>query len=349
MQELYFQEAISFDDVLLVPKYSQIESRSCIDLSVTLRKRDNSFNFSMPIIPANMKTVTGEVMARYIARKGGLAVLHRFMTVEDQVSVLRGALSENKDYSSNIGMSIGVKPEDTDIVDRFVCNGAKILCLDVAHAHSLASIKMCEYISSNYKDVLLIAGNVATAEAAEKLWLSGADVVKVGIGSGSICTTRIETGNGVPQLSAIIDVGLSRTKTQKKVIGRDLYMISDGGIKIPADICKALCFSDMVMAGNIFAGTDEAPGDIVDVDGHAYKSYVGSSTHKDSRKEGVEALVPYKGSAEKVLTRFLEGLQSCCSYQGVSKVKDLQVDPKFVRITSSGLIESHPHDVRLKK
>jgi IMP dehydrogenase len=198
--------------------------------------------------------------------------------------------------------------------------------------------------------VLLIAGNVATEEGAESLWLAGADVVKVGVGSGSICTTRIETGNGVPQLSAIMYANAAKQRVESKLEGsRNIYFISDGGIKIPADICKALCFADMVMAGNIFAGTDEAPGDIIDIDGHAYKSYVGSSTHKDSRKEGVEALVPYKGPTEKILTRFLEGLQSCCSYQGVSKVRELKINPKFVRITNSGLIESHPHDVRLKK
>lgn len=350
MQSFVIKESISFDDVLLVPKYSEIESRASVDLSVTFTKNNNSFVFSMPIVPANMKTVTGKHMAQYIARRGGLAILHRFMSVNDQIDILKDIISENESYANHVGLSVGVKSEDKDIVDRFVCNGAKIICIDIAHAHSLSAARMCEYISKNYKDVLLIAGNVATREGAQSLWLSGADVVKVGVGSGSICTTRIETGNGVPQLSAIMDVDCARQSMQKQ-LGKDrnIYFMSDGGIKIPADICKALCFADMVMAGNIFAGTDEAPGDIIDIDGHSYKSYVGSSTHKDSRKEGVEALVPYKGPAEKILTRFLEGLQSCCSYQGVSKVSDLKIDPQFVKITNSGLIESHPHDVRLKK
>jgi len=350
MRSFSIKDSISFDDVLLVPKYSEIESRSSVDLSVKIKKQKEDFVFSMPIVPANMKTVTGDNMAKYIAKRGALALLHRFMSVEDQLKIIKDIFNENKAYANNVGFSVGVKPEDKDTIDLFVCNGAKIICLDIAHAHSSAAIKMCQYVSETYKDVLLIAGNVATGVAAEELWMAGADVVKVGVGSGSICTTRIETGNGVPQLSAIMDVAAAKAKVEGVLKGsRNIYFMSDGGIKIPADICKALCFADMVMAGNIFAGTDEAPGDIIDIDGHSYKSYVGSSTHKDSRKEGVEALVPYKGPTEKILTRFLEGLQSCCSYQGVSSVCDLKINPEFVKITNSGLIESHPHDVRLKK
>jgi IMP dehydrogenase len=349
MQSFSIKESISFDDVLLVPKYSEVESRSSVDLSVKVKKKNNEFVFSMPIVPANMKTVTGSNMAKYIAKRGGLALLHRFMSAEEQINIIKDIFQDPQN-ANHVGLSIGVKPEDKETLDRFICNGVKIICLDIAHAHSSSAIRMCEHISSNYKDVLLIAGNVATGSAAESLWMAGADIVKVGVGSGSICTTRIETGNGVPQLSAIMDVELAKRRVQSYLKGsKHIYFMSDGGIKIPADVCKALCFADMVMAGNIFAGTDEAPGDIIDIDGHAYKSYVGSSTHKDSRKEGVEALVPYKGPTEKILTRFLEGLQSCCSYQGVSSVCDLKINPEFVKITNSGLIESHPHDVRLKK
>lgn len=345
------KESISFDDVLLVPKYSDLKSRSLVDLSVILSKKNQKnvfFDFSNPVIPANMKTVTGYNMAKYLASRGGLAILHRFVHIDEQLLTFENLIKENEQYSKHICLSVGVKPEDRQAIDLYIKQGVKILCIDVAHAYSLSAIEMCNYISSKYPDVLLIAGNVATAAGARALWEAGADVVKVGIGSGSICTTRIETGNGVPQLTAIMEVATMRRALEISM-NRNLYFISDGGIKIPADVCKALCFADMVMAGNIFAGTDEAPGDIVSIDGHSYKSYVGSSTHKSNRKEGVEALVPYKGPVEKIFTRFLEGLQSCCSYQGVSRVKDLQSNPEFIRITSSGLVESHPHDVKLLK
>jgi IMP dehydrogenase/GMP reductase len=227
-------------------------------------------------------------------------------------------------------------------------------------------------ISNKYPQILLIAGNVATGSAAKRLWQVGADIVKVGVGPGSLCTTRIETGNGVPQLTALMDVYTAKkdlekelyNKTAKKTNNiewlttdqlaqsniikiRKLMIMADGGIKSAGDIVKALCFADLVMIGNMFAGTEESPGTTIIRDGIAYKEYVGSSTHKTNHIEGVEAIVPYKGKFTDILTKILEGIKSGCSYQGVSSLLELREDPQFIRITNAGLKESNHHDVRV--
>lgn len=351
-------EGLTFDDVLLVPKFSKIKTRKSIDLSVQL---DKGFNFSNPIIPANMKTVTGFEMAKEIYNIGGMAIMHRFMPWEEQMATLLAIRNIKPGVLQSwpldhIGFSIGVKEEDYIKVDYLVENGVRILCIDIAHGDSEQCIDMIKYVSEKYPKVFLIAGNVATREGAERLWRAGTDCVKVGIGPGSLCTTRIETGNGVPQLTALSDIYDHRNKLTEPIrtfgsnepkfaFNKRLYIIADGGIKSAGDIVKALCFSDMVMAGNLFAGTNETPGDILQVDGKRFKNYVGSSTHKTNHIEGVMALVPTKGPVANVMTRLCEGLKSGLSYQGCSDLTFLRLNPKFVRITNAGLKESHAHDV----
>lgn len=344
---MQFKESLSYDDVLLVPQYSEVASRSQVDLTVKLPKK---FHFKNPIIPANMKTVSGKEMAKFIADLGGLAIVHRFMSLEDQLDIVNYFVIEQ--LENYVGFSVGVKEENKNDVDSLVNLGAKILCIDIAHGDSKMCIDMCNYISQKYPHVLLIAGNVATGLGAQRLWDAGADVVKVGIGPGSLCTTRIETAAGVPQLSAVIEVAQTKNTLKNSGIerfkNREIAFIADGGIKSAGDIVKALCFADMVMVGNLFAGTEEAPGDVKTINGKLYKEYVGSSTHKGSRVEGVEAVVPFKGPAKTVMTRLVEGLQSGCSYQGANNLSELKEFPTFVKITAGGLRESHPHDVILK-
>jgi IMP dehydrogenase len=340
----------TFDDVLLLPQFSEITSRSLIDLTVTLSK---GITLSHPFIPANMQTVTGYEMAEFIAQSGGMAILHRFMPIEDQIK--QSAKLCKSGYSAHIGISIGTGKNDYDNILKFIDVGVKIICIDIAHGDSQMCVKMCEYISNNYPQILLIAGNVATAEGAKRLWRAGADVVKSGIGAGSLCSTRIETGNGVPQLTAISDVYQAKLeitgkwfdgqRMTKNELDKEIFVIADGGIKNTGDAVKALCFADLVMIGNMFAATDEAPGDRICQDGIWYKSYVGSSTHKTNRVEGVSALVQLKGSANKVLTTLKEGTQSGLSYQGCYNLIDLKEDPKFIEITSAGIHESRPHSV----
>lgn len=343
------REAITYDDVLLVPKYSAINSRSSVDLDAGL----NRYTYRFPIIPANMKTVMSVEMANAIANVRGLAILHRFMPLDDQIKLWQENVNN---HPHQLGMSIGVKDEDFNNVRDLIKLGVKVICIDIAHGDSEACVRMCKHIrgmaSEPKSDLTIIAGNVATAESAMRLWEAGATTVKVGVGPGSLCSTRIETGNGVPQLTALMDVAKARKKYLKRCdvdLNRAMTIIADGGIKTAGDCVKALCFADMVMVGNLFAGTDEAPGETIIQDGISYKRYDGSSTHKSNHIEGVTALVKSKGSVKDIIQKLSEGIRSGCSYQGVNNLYDLKLHPKFVRVTNASLKESHPHNVLVIK
>jgi IMP dehydrogenase len=327
-----FRQAFTFDDVLLVPKFSTVRKRADVDTSADLGK---GVKLGIPLLSANMKSVTEAAMARAVAGLGGLGLLHRFASVPDQVMMWR----ECRD-AKLVGASVGGRKEEYERADALVSEGCRVLCVDVAHGDSVVCQEMVGYLAKNYPGVLVIAGNVATGEGAVRLWQAGADVVKVGIGPGSLCTTRIETGNGVPQLSALMEVHEARRKA-----GADFRIVTDGGIKNAGDIVKALCYSEAVMLGNLLAGTDEAPGEVIALNGVQYKRYEGSSTHKANHIEGVAALVPYKGPVAKVVTMLIEGVRSGCSYQGAKALGELQRDPRFVLMSQAGLVESHPHNV----
>ncbi len=340
---MIFEESLSYDDVLLVPKYSELASRSQVDLSIKMR----DFTFNHPVVPANMKTVTGKDMAEFIYKSQGLAILHRFMPLDEQITILKDLHNKYPDVYNYVSVSVGVKEEDKLNISKFLDIGVKIFCIDIAHGDSKQCVDMISHIKSFrvHPSPFVIAGNVATGDGALRLWRAGADVVKVGVGPGSLCTTRVETGNGVAQLSALIEVHQTREHRllpEENPEGK--YIIADGGIKYAGDVVKCLCFADMAMIGNLFAGTNETPGEVLKINGVLCKEYVGSSTHKTTHIEGVAALVPTKGSAHDVLEKLLQGLKSGCSYQGCSSVKQLQVNPRFIKITSAGLKESHPHN-----
>jgi IMP dehydrogenase len=324
------RQGLTFDDVLLIPKHSDLKSRSEVDMGVDLGK---GIRLSMPIISANMKSVSEQRMADAMHGLGGLAILHRFMDIKENVAMWRRC--------KHAGASIGVKKEDLERLEALTAAGCRIICVDVAHGDSDACVRMVEEVHKRHPEVLLIAGNVATADGALRLHKAGADVIKVGIGPGSLCTTRIETGHGVPQLTALMDVHEARRSS-----GAKFTVIADGGIKAAGDIVKALCFSEAVMIGNLLAGTEEAPGEIVAVNEQRYKQYNGSSTHKANHVEGVSTLVQYKGNAEHIITKLMEGVRSGCSYQGAHSILDLQKDPNFIMISHAGLAESHPHVTR---
>jgi IMP dehydrogenase len=320
------------DDLMLVPKYSTVNSRANIDISVKLSK---GFSFSMPIVPSNMATITEIDMARAMLNNKSLAILHRFMPFEKQLEILTTLWKENSDAFNYVGVSVGVKKHDYTNVDRFIKAGVKIICIDVAHGHSKACLDMTKYITKNYPDVLLISGNVATAHGAIAIWEAGADIVKAGIGGGSICSTRIQTGNGIPMLTTLSNI-YDRLMPNK-------FIMSDGGCKNSGDITKCLCFADLIMAGSLVSGADETPGETFLINGESCKNYVGSSTHKTNHIEGVAAVVKAKGPVMDVITKLCEGLKSGCSYQGANNLKELKLDPQFVRITNAGLAESVPH------
>lgn len=329
------RQGYCFDDVLLVPKYSRVPSRSKVDTSVDLGK---GIALRIPIVSANMKNVTESIMAKTITALGGLAILHRFCSLDEQINML---LQNDPKHTA---VSIGVQAQDKENAEFLIANGAKIICIDVAHGDHDNCAAMTRYIAETYPDVLLIAGNVATAAGAKTLYNAGANVIKVGIGPGSLCTTRIETGNGVPQLTAIADVAEWRNTN-----GFDCKIIADGGIKSAGDIVKSLCFADAVMLGSLLAGTDEAPGKTITLDGESYKEYAGSSTFKANHVEGISALVKTKGSVKPIIERLIEGLKSGCSYQGANSLRELKINPEFVSISNAGLQESHPHSVTIRK
>lgn len=345
---MILQEALAFDDVMLSPQYSEIESRSMVDVSVKLPK---GFVLKHPIIPSNMSSITEYNMAEAIYKTGGLAILHRFMPLEKQFEILEDLQNRYSYTMNHVGVSVGVKEEDRGVVDEFVSRGVKIICIDVAHGDHKLCVEMCQYISKNYSEVLLIAGNVATGSGAWRLWEAGADIVKTNVGSGSICSTRIETGNGIPQLTTLMGVAQAKKgfMSLEHDFGKQIAFISDGGCKMTGDVVKALCFADLVMTGNFFAGCAETPGNIKYINGKRYKEYSGSSTHKTKHVEGVKAHVEVKGSANEVLEKMLDGIRSGCSYQGAANLSELKENAEFIKITGAGMRESHPHDVIILK
>jgi IMP dehydrogenase len=486
---------LTYDDVLLIPKYSKVRSRHDVDISTKLTP---NIALKIPIISANMDTVTESDMAITLAREGGIGIIHRFMSLEDQVAQVRrvkrtesimiespyalgvdAKLSDVKkmmhdknvggilitdpegklqgiitsrdlrfeeDYDLNmpvsslmtkrkdlvvatwgktsidqakkimedtkieklplvdsqdrlrglvtakdilkrkefpnatkdskgrlrVGAAVGVRGDFLDRAKELADSDVDVLVLDIAHGHSEHAIEAIKRIKKAIPDVELIAGNIATPEGARDLIKAGADSIKVGVGSGSICITRIVTGSGVPQLTAINDCS-------KIASDSGVNLIADGGIRNSGDITKSLVAgADSVMIGSLLAGTDESPGEIVFRGNHRYKvtrgmasmtarrdqlaregrlrvgeneesseqnQSGGESDLSDYVPEGVEAIVPYKGAAVSVVRQLVGGLRSGLSYCGASNIKELQSNGQFIRITDVGLAESKPHDV----
>lgn len=257
------------------------------------------------------------------------------------------------------GAAVGTAKDTFERVDALVKAGVDVIVVDTAHGHSVGVIKMVEAIKSKYSELELIAGNVATAEATEELIKAGADAIKVGIGPGSICTTRVIAGIGVPQITAIVDCS---------VIGKkyDIPIIADGGIKYSGDIAKAIAAgADSVMLGNLLAGTEESPGEMVILQGRSYKVYRGMGSmgamtegssdryfQEDARKlvpEGIEGRVPFKGSLSDTIFQLIGGLRAGMGYCGCVNISSMKSDAKFVRITNAGITENHPHDIFITK
>ena len=329
-------KGLTFDDVLLKPKYSKITTRSNTVISTDVDLGKN-IKLKVPIISANMAHVTWDNMANAISSIGGMALLHRFAQKKEIISTFKDLTKGGESWrSSFIGCSVGVKKEDYEFVDELVNSGCKIICVDIAHAHSVLAAKITEYISSKYNYILTIVGNIATSEGAKFLIDNGADVVKCGIGNGAACTTRVNTGNGVPQLTALDDI---KNKLP------NVKIISDGGLRFSGDLVKALCFADAVMMGSLLAGTNESPGEAFLLNGKKYKKYAGSSTLKSNYIEGASGVVPNYGSVNDLISVFMEGLRSGMSYQGVDNLIDLKECPEFIQISNAGLIESHPHNM----
>ncbi len=345
------KEALTFDDVTLAPNYSEIlpsETNTSIKLSKNL-------TLKIPLISSAMDTVTEGSMAAAIAEKGGIGVIHRNLSIEKQIFEIKKV----KQKKLLVGAAVGASSEEHRRAKRILKENLDLIVVDTAHAHTKKVSDIIKMIvKTKPKKTTLCAGNIATAEAAKFLIKLGVDTIKVGIGPGSICTTRLVAGIGVPQLSAIMNV-------KSGVGNRKVSIIADGGIKFSGDIAKALAAgADAVMIGSLFAGTDQAPGKIIKKNGKLFKSFRGMGSigamnkgsadryfqtkQKNSSKyvpEGVEGFVKYKGKVDKVIYQLVGGLKSSMGYLGSKKITHLRKKPKFYKITKAGFFESMVHNI----
>ncbi len=476
MSDKFSKEGLTFDDVLLVPGRSEIMPK---DVNVSTRLTRN-ITLEVPLMSAGMDTVTETRMAIAVAREGGIGIIHKNMSIEEQarmvdrvkrsehgvitdpfflapdnkiqdaldimehyrisgvpitedrklvgiitnrdirfetnfeqpiknvmtserlvtapvgtnmneaMEILRKYKIEKlplvdddfnlmglitiKDIEKNykyphaakdsrgrllVGAAVGIARDTFDRVQALLKAGIDVLVVDTAHGHSMAVVETVSAIKQKYPDIELIAGNVATAEATEDLIKAGADAIKVGIGPGSICTTRIVAGIGVPQITAVSDCAAAASKY-------NVPIIADGGIKYSGDIAKAIAAgADVVMLGNLFAGTEESPGEVVILQGRSYKVYRGMGSlgamtqgssdryfQEDAQKlvpEGIEGRVPYKGYVSETIFQLVGGLKAGMGYCGVKNIDEMKNKARFVRITNAGLTESHPHDINITK
>ncbi len=344
-------EALTFDDVLLLPQYSGVLP-SETDISTKLTKK---IILKAPFLSSAMDTVTEAKMAIAMAESGGIGIIHRNLNIKSQAI----EISKVKKKKLIVGAAVGTNNDDLERTKHLIDTGCDLIVIDTAHGHSEKVLKTLSRLKKMTK-IPICVGNIATAEAAKKLYNSGADIIKIGIGPGSICTTRMVAGIGVPQISAIMEV--KRALKNKKI-----KLISDGGIKFSGDIAKALAAgADAIMMGSIFAGTNESPGKKFKFKGKIYKQYRGMGSigamssgsanryfqknYKDKSKfvpEGVEGRVEFKGNVSKIIYQLKGGLRSSMGYIGAKKLSDIAKNAKFIKITKAGFYESMVHSVEM--
>ncbi|ATO52989.1 IMP dehydrogenase [Lactobacillus amylovorus] len=367
----FAKKGLTFDDVLLIPAESHVLPNE-VDLSTQLA---DNIKLNIPLISAGMDTVTEGAMAIAMALQGGLGVVHKNMSIQAQASevanvksvvVPSNATKAAVDDQNRLlcAAAVGVTSDTFERAEAFLEAGADAIVIDTAHGHSAGVLRKIKEFREHFPKQTLIAGNVATGDATRALFDAGVDVVKVGIGPGSICTTRIVAGVGVPQITAIYDAASAAREYHKPII-------ADGGIKYSGDVVKALAAGgNAVMLGSMLSGTTEAPGDIFEDNGKKYKRYRGmgsvgamAQAHGSSDRyfqggvneanklvpEGVEARVEYKGDVSDVVFQIDGGLRSGMGYCGAANISELIEKAQFVQITNAGLRESHPHDVQMTK
>jgi IMP dehydrogenase len=336
--------ALSFDDVLLVPGKNQLESRDMVSITTELAL---GLTLDLPIIAANMPTICGHSMASSMSMAGGMGVIHRMQPIESQAEMVAQAMAVLV-MGSAVGAAVGVGEDYLERARACVEAGARVICIDVAHGHSEQVKLVLKSLLTCFPDVHIIVGNIATAHAAEYL-MRGHSVdncrriiLKVGIGGGSVCTTRVQTGCGVPTFQSVLDIA-----------SQGYRVIADGGIRNSGDIVKCLAAgARAVMVGGLLAGTKETPGGLqLDNDGNTAKRYCGSASSYSKKAffgsseyiEGAEMLVPARGPVSEVLTKLAEGIRSGVTYVGATNLQDLSNYAEFIQVTSQGAAESHPH------
>ena len=367
----FAKKGLTFDDVLLIPAESHVLPNE-VNLSTQLA---DNLKLHIPLISAGMDTVTEGPMAIAMALQGGVGVVHKNMSIQAQagevanvksVVVPAGATKAAVDDNNRllVAAAVGVTSDTFERAEALLKAGADAIVIDTAHGHSAGVLRKIAEIREHFPDATLIAGNVATGEATRALFDAGVDVVKVGIGPGSICTTRVVAGVGVPQITAIYDAASVAREYNKPII-------ADGGIKYSGDVVKALAAGgNAVMLGSMLSGTTEAPGEIFEDNGKKYKAYRGmgsvgamAQAHGSSDRyfqggvneanklvpEGIEARVEYKGDVSDIVFQIDGGLRSGMGYVGADDIPTLIEKAQFVQITNAGLIESHPHDVQITR
>ena len=367
----FAKKGLTFDDVLLIPAESHVLPNE-VDLSTQLA---DNIKLNIPLISAGMDTVTEGAMAIAMALQGGLGVVHKNMSIQAQASevanvksvvVPSNATKAAVDDQNRLlcAAAVGVTSDTCERAEALLEAGADAIVIDTAHGHSAGVLRKIKEFREHFPKQTLIAGNVATGDATRALFDAGVDVVKVGIGPGSICTTRIVAGVGVPQITAIYDAASAAREYHKPII-------ADGGIKYSGDVVKALAAGgNAVMLGSMLSGTTEAPGDIFEENGKKFKRYRGmgsvgamAQAHGSSDRyfqggvneanklvpEGIEARVEYKGDVSDVVFQIDGGLRSGMGYCGAANIPELIEKAQFVQITNAGLRESHPHDVQMIK
>ncbi|MFM8752827.1 MAG: IMP dehydrogenase [Actinomycetota bacterium] len=347
---------LTYDDVLLLPDASEVVP-SEVDTRTQLTR---SISLDIPLVSSAMDTVTESAMAIAMAKAGGIGIIHRNLAVDEQVTHVKLV----KGASLQVGAAVGVGDDGFQRAEALIGAGVDVIVVDTAHGHHRAVLEAIAKIKKHFPKQEIIGGNIATRAGAQALINAGADAVKVGVGPGSICTTRVVAGVGVPQITAIMEAA----KACKKA---DIPLIADGGLQYSGDIAKAIVSgADSVMLGSLLAGCEESPGELVEIDGKKFKTYrgMGSLSAMQSRgtkksyskdrymqddvlsedklvPEGIEGKVAYRGPVADVAHQLVGGLRSGMGYAGAENIAALQRRGRLIQITSAGLQESHPHDV----
>lgn len=349
MPRLHDKQALTYDDVQLIPGYSEIESRQKINLETRL---STNYNLQIPLIASPMDTVCDSEMAIAMATLGGVGCIHRFMSIEHQAEEVQnvrlevygdgfGGIYDSWEFDVPIMAAVGANGDYLERAQELTNNGANVILIDVAHGHHKFVRDAIINLKTNLPShVDIIAGNIATAQAAEDLESWGADGLRVGIGGGSLCTTRIKTGFGVPNVTSLSDVASVAT----------VPIIACGGIRNSGDIAKALAVgASSVILGSLLAGTKESPGAIIEKSTGLYKRYRGAasletkSIHGQATRnvEGESTVVPFKGSAKFIVDGLLDGIKSALSYAGANNLQEF--NPKIMQVTAAGQREASPH------
>ncbi len=359
-------QALTFDDILLLPNYTQFRRRD-VAIGTVLHPK---LVLKLPIVSSPMDTVTEDMMAIALARHGGLGIIHRNMSVSKQAAMVakvkqvkpldRKPAAVDRNGKLLVGAAVGVGLDLDERVQALVRAGVDVLCVDSSHGHSKFVIDIISLIRKNQRGLPIIAGNVATYDGARALIDAGADIIRVGMGPGSICTTRIVSGMGVPQISAV-------AAAVRATEGSGATIIADGGIRQIGDMAKAFAFgANAVMLGSLLGGFDESPGKVITIKGKKYKSYRGMGSIEAMKKggaeryeqardmddkkliaEGVEAMVPYKGKVSEYLYQVAGSLRTSLYYLGSKDWKTFFETSRVIKISTAGLLESHPHEVAI--